>query len=55
MPHGVLDKPRTNRHGIWRERMRPFFLVIGSLAALIAIFAVLAFAFVRYYVGKGGN
>ena len=55
MPHGVVDKPRTDRRGIWRERMRPFVLVIGSLAALLVIFAVFALVFAHYYVEKGGN
>ena len=55
MPHGVLDKPRSDRRGAWRERMRPILFVVGSLAALIVIFAVLAIAFARYYMEKGGN
>lgn len=50
MPHGVLDKKRTDRRGMLRERLRPYLFVIGSLTLLIVVFALLAFAFARYYV-----
>ncbi|MGH9793589.1 MAG: hypothetical protein ACRD5G_02345 [Candidatus Acidiferrales bacterium] len=52
MPHGVLDKERTDRRGLLRERLRPYVFVIGSLALLIVVFALLAFAFARYYVDQ---
>lgn len=52
MPHGVLDKKRTDRRGLLRERFRPYVFVIGSLALLIVVFALLALAFARYYVNQ---
>lgn len=35
-----------------RERLRPYLFVIGSLTLLIVVFALLAFAFARYYVDQ---
>jgi imidazolonepropionase-like amidohydrolase len=47
-----MDKPRTDRRGIWRERLRPFVFVVGSLGALIVVIGALGFAFGRYYVNE---
>jgi len=55
MPHGVLDKPRSNRSGKWRERLRPVLFVVGSLAGLIVLFVILAFVFANYYVSQQGK
>jgi len=50
-----MDRPRTDRRGIWRERLRPILFVVGAMLALLVVFAVLAIAFARYYTEKGGN
>lgn len=52
MPDGVMDKPRTDRRGIWRERLRPFVFVVGSLGTLVLVVGALGFAFGRYYVNE---
>ncbi|MGH9792701.1 MAG: hypothetical protein ACRD5W_15955 [Candidatus Acidiferrales bacterium] len=34
------------------ERLRPYLFVVGSLVLLVVVFALLAFAFARYYVNQ---
>ncbi|MGH9859658.1 MAG: hypothetical protein ACRD5F_06505 [Candidatus Acidiferrales bacterium] len=48
----MLDRKRTDRRGMVRERLRPYLFVIGSLMLLIVVFALLGFTFARYYVDQ---